>query len=180
LKRDLDGWTIADPLPANIDIDVLRIAFRKADTMLRPAAPESVMVLLDRLWATLPMPKVRNKAGEWEPDKAAIAEWKRHLSKFPEDLLARAIDTVVLSHRWETPPKVAQVVEALRSDLDERTAWRNKVRNAGMKAKLSPPKPTAGTMLKDMPTEDRDAFFARMREKYPQGLGLAETMTGGR
>jgi hypothetical protein len=185
LRRDLDAWTVADPLPANLDIDALRLAYRKAETALLPASPEAVMVLLDRLWATLPMPKVREKGadgkptGQMIPDKAAIAEWKRHLSRFPEDLLAKAIDAVVLSHKWETLPKVAQVVDAMRDEMDERTAWRNKVRNAGMKAKMSPPTKAGGTLLRDMTPEDREAFFARLREQYPLGMGAAPARSSG-
>jgi hypothetical protein len=163
---------MADPLPARLDIDDLRAAYRKAEMLLVPASAKTVSVLLDRLWATLPMPKT--KTGQ--PDKAAIAEWKRHLSPYPEDLLSRAVDSVVLTHKWETQPKVAQVIEHLRDDMAERTAWRNKLRNAGMKAKTAPPaKPASGKLIRDMEPDERETFFADLRRKYPQGFAAVRS-----
>lgn len=173
----MEGWRLAEPLPATVSIDALRMAYRKAQTLLRPASPEAVAVLLDRLWTTLPMPKTRGKSGEIEPDRAAIAEWKRHLSPYPEDLLAKAVDEVVKSHKWESSPKIAQVVDAMRDELTRRTIWRNKLSTAGLQAK-SLPKATSGTKLRDMSADERDAFFAAMRAKYPGAVEAVAHATG--
>ena len=173
LRSALEGWTLAEPLPATVKIDDLRMAYHKAQHTLRPASLEAVAVLLDRLWTTLPMPKTRGKSGEMEPDRAAITEWKRHLSPYPEDLLAQAVDDVVKTHKWETPPKIAQVIAAMREQMDARTSWRNKLSTAGLKAK-SLPKPTKGPLIRDMPPEEREAFFAAMRQKYPGAVAIIE------
>ena len=154
---------MAEDLPDGV-VDHLMPAVLDADDAMKPIEPKSLAVMLDYMFAALPA-----------PDASGLKVWRNVLSPYPHDLLAEAIRQVVQTHRWETVPKVAQVIDAIRPALDERQAWRNKLKSAQMKAKLTgkKPKPT-GTLLRDQTPEQREAFFERMRAKYPGAIGTVE------
>lgn len=80
--------------------------------LFAPAGSKATAVLLDRLFAVVPMPP---------PD--AMATWIKHLSEYPPDVLDRAIDVVIRRHRWNTPPLIGEVVEAAERDELHHERW---------------------------------------------------------
>lgn len=101
--RSLENWGIAETLPANTGN--LGMALLEIEATLAPAHPKSYAVLLDRLFASLPM-----------PPRESLTTWRELLAPYPPDVLKRATDHVLRTHKWETPPKIAQVIEAAESD----------------------------------------------------------------
>ena len=69
------------------------------------AGIKATTVLLDRLFSVLPMPPT-----------AGLKVWIEILEVYPADVLKRAIDRVIATHKWGAPPLPAQVVEAAEAD----------------------------------------------------------------
>ena len=136
LKSSLMSWTMVENLPANVP-QILPSAIADARDSLRPADPKAVAVLMDRLFLTLPKPVSRDSAGNVQADVKALQVWRNEMSRYPADLLADAVDEVIRTHKWETVPKLAQVVEQVRPEIIKRRAWLNKLTSADLKLRMT-------------------------------------------
>ena len=105
--RSLTNWSLAEPLPPNVGD--LQLALREVTLSLSPSSPQAHAVLMERMFASLPM-----------PPKESLKTWRDLLAKYPPDVLKRATDKVLETHKWETPPKIAQVVEWAEIDASYR------------------------------------------------------------
>lgn len=105
----LESWTAENPVPTMLTESKLKAAISEAERLLRPCDPKIYLLVMDRLFTGLQM-----------PSKEALMVWREILAPYPADVLKRATDYVLRTHKWETPPKVAQLVEACDQDPDYR------------------------------------------------------------
>jgi hypothetical protein len=157
---------MAEPLPEGI-ASLLPAARATVERGLVPATAEERSALMQRLW----------DSGVPQPHVKIMTEWHRLLAEFPPDILASAFDQVAKTHRWPHPPAVADVVRFAQPLLSRRTDWRNKLRRAQMRADSDAEKAKPrGQMIGEMDSGDREAFFADLRRRYPQGFAQAAEM----
>jgi hypothetical protein len=117
LRRLLSAWhdngseeRKASRLPAVLDACADGLA-----PLFEPAGTKAATVLLHRLFVALPAPPAD-----------AMPIWLEMLEGYPPDVLRRAIDATIRSHKWATPPLIAEVVEF--ADADELHTERDNVR----------------------------------------------------
>lgn len=137
---------------------------------IKPASHEELAGLMARLW----------RSGVPCPDEATIAEWFRLLDGIPADVMAGAFDELARTYQWPSPPKVADAMKYIRPEMDRRSAWLRKLETAQLRARLEskqakPPAPK----LRDQPQNEIDAFLSGLREKYPEGFGIASAEVQG-
>ena len=165
LRRLAPGWSMACPVPPEA-IAHLPVALVAANQAIEPCGAKAAAVMLDSLWSVFPMPA-----------EAADRIWNGTLARYPADLVEAAIAQLIATRTWERdPPVPGQVVALLRAEYQERIDWRNKLASMERRAQLDGVKreqrKAAGPCLKDQDPSEREAFLARMREKYPDGFGL--------
>jgi hypothetical protein len=115
-ERLMRNWRISDSLP--FDWPMERWQQFHADTaaalaaQMTPAGKHFVREQLERFFAVLPLP------GNGDPmeQRRALSVWIEMLANFPAGPLVRALDSVILTHKWSTAPQIAQVVEVIEKD----------------------------------------------------------------
>lgn len=100
------NWRVVDPVPDRLgeSIDELEGALAQG---LSPCPLDAYVVLLDRLFTATERPR-----------DDAVLLWRAQLDHVPEGILRRAVEHVIGTHKWATPPKVAQLVEAADTDTE--------------------------------------------------------------
>lgn len=118
-RRLMRSW---NEVPAEFDASRLSRLATEIEASLDGAGPEVTAVLLDKMFAVLPMPESR----------AALKIWNERLRRYPADVLGRAVDRVIDSHRWPKPPAIADLVDRCEHDLalDRRRRARDRIESA--------------------------------------------------
>jgi hypothetical protein len=106
LLRRLDGWTPMHRYPDELEVGFVP-ALAEVRAVLAPAGTKGATVMLDRLFAVLPM-----------PNEDGLSIWLEHLEYIPADVLRRAVDAVIRRHKWNSPPSIADVIEAAEADRE--------------------------------------------------------------
>ena len=95
-----------------------------SDQDLEGSTDEVVAVLLDRLFSIFDMPM---RAAEVDEDTGKsdvfMDEWFTALTPYPARVLSRAIDHIIASYKYPSPPKPANVIEYCRIDRSYKLAW---------------------------------------------------------
>lgn len=142
---------------------MLPAAKQEIEELLRPAGPKATTVLLDRLFQIFPM-----------PDEETLEIWVEILSvNFDAASLARAIDEVILRHRWASPPKPGDIAFAIENDAQRNRllALRNKIDAAAASIEREKRKleEWRDKLAKDLARlDDADAALAEARS----GIGI--------
>lgn len=158
---------MAEQVPVGIT-DHLPAAIAHAEAAIAPCGIKAAVVLLSDLWAVFPMPT---------SDKADRI-WSETISQYPADLVKSAIAQLIATRTWDRDaPVPGHVVSILKADHAERVLYLQRLRSMESRARIDAKakKPT-GPLMRDQPQEDRQAFLAKMREKYPDGFGRIEDM----
>lgn len=135
IERVFGSWRISDELPRAWSIETWRRVQADGqaalDSAMAPAGMPFVSQQLERFFAVLPLPGNGDKAVQ----RQALAVWIEKLSAFPAAPLVRALDKVIMTHVWATPPQIAEVVQAVESDPVV-VRWRSvagRLKSLGMK-----------------------------------------------
>lgn len=86
-------------------IEVLEKAYRECEAAIAPAGAKVTAVLLDRLFAVLPM-----------PNSDGLSIWIELLSEHPTWALKEAIDDCIREHKWNNPPTIADIDSRVREN----------------------------------------------------------------
>ena len=129
-KRELLAWAvegrgISEELPEGI-AEHLAEATRRIEVLLAPASQDAWDCLTQRMW----------DAGIPQPEAVTLVEWLRILGGYPADVLEKAFDQIIRTHKWPTPPKIADVVNASDPEMSRRNTWMRKIRLANARAKI--------------------------------------------
>lgn len=158
-------------LPVPVDaVPHLEAAIAHAEAAIEPCGLKGSAVLLLDLWAIYPMPQ----------NSSADRIWAETLGVYPADLVGGAIGQLIANRTWDRDaPIPAQVVALLKDEHAGRVKYLSRLRTmqarANLDAKSAKP---SGRPMRDMPEEDREAFLARLRDKYPEGFGIANAEVG--
>ena len=83
-------------------------ALPKVEARLDPAGRQAIAIVLDRLFAVVAM-----------PSEEALAVWNERLAdRYPPWLLMRAVDHLIDTHRYPSPPQLAELVKRCEDDFD--------------------------------------------------------------
>ena len=155
LLRRLPALGRLDPVrPAwATDAELQRLA-AVVERTLTPIGREGVVVLLDRLFAVLPLPPTT----EGVPDPLAI--YVDRLEQYPADVLARAVDEVIDTHKWNTPPKPAAIVIAAKSDAEysRRRQWLAQIHTVAAKP-IEIPRPVLSPTARELEKRRKAAML---------------------
>ncbi len=117
------NWRLSDPVPDELGENIAALEALLASSLSSCSASAHVVLLRRLFLATEP------------PPGDALTTWRERLERFPEEVLARACDAVIDTHKWNGPPKPAALVQACETD----TVWqdmkmaRMRMRNLKMK-----------------------------------------------
>lgn len=125
LLRWSETNSMAEPLPTGA-AELLPAAIASMEARLSPIGREGLAVRMQRLW----------DAGVPQPEPVTIAEWMRLLSGYPQREVEDALDEVAKSHRWPSPPTIADVMKFLTPGLERLSNWRRTLTKAEARAAL--------------------------------------------
>lgn len=151
---------MAEALPDGV-AEHLPAAIASMEARMVPVRADVLAGLMVRLW----------DSGVPKPEAATLVQWRRLLEGYPADVLGVAVDEVAKSHVWPRPPAVADVVKFCRPEMDRRAVWLRKLKTAKVRADMDAKNRKTDT-ARETP-EERAAFVAKMREKYPEGVAAA-------
>lgn len=150
---------MTDPVPAGA-VQFLAPAIEIAEADAAACGLMGVAVQLDPMWALFP-----------QPEGTAIDVWHKALSEYPADLVAEGVACLIRTRAWDRdPPLPAQVIAPIKEEHSRRIAKLARLRSMAKKAEMG------GVETKSIHStdEDRAAFHARMREKYPEAMGIMD------
>lgn len=160
---------MGEPLPKGA-AELIPAAIDSIERRLWPAATEDRTGMMQRLW----------NAGIPQPAVDAMVEWHRLLAPFPADILAKAFDEVARTHRWPSPPAVADIVKFAQPMLDQRLAWKRKLGNAARRAEIEA-KAAADSKRRQAQWEenltiDQAAALSAIRRQREAGVAYADML----
>ena len=128
LVQLLENWRAMDPLPEGVTREELVGAALTLAPLMAPSDPKSYAVALERLFTVLP-----------RPTKESLKVWRELLARYPTKTLHMAVDTVIMGHKWQTPPTIAEMVEACQQDASfkELCGWKHRIDTALWKLKMT-------------------------------------------
>lgn len=169
LRRLADEWSMALPVPAAA-VPHLPAAIAHAEAGVEPCGMKGASVMLMDLWAIYPMPQ----------NSSADRIWAETLGMYPADLIRAAIARLISTRTWDRDaPVPANVISLMKDEHAERVRYLSRFRTMQAKARIEAKsaKPQSRP-VRDQPEEDREAFLARLREKYPEGFARASAEVG--
>lgn len=162
---------MAEPLPQGA-AELIPGALARIERGLWPSTAEDRTGLMQRLW----------DAGVPQPVAETLDQWHRLLAPFPADILAKAFDEVAKTHRWPSPPAIADVVKFAQPMHDARLSWKRKLETAAMRAEIEAREAEeAGKRQSQWErnlTPEQAATLAAIRKQREQGVSYADMLAG--
>lgn len=125
--RSLATWTWSSDQTPSVGLEKLKWAQSYHALQLQPAEPKAYAVIIDKLMEFAQAFGIRGQ----DHLKQIAKFYREGLSDLPEDLLASAVNRIILTYKWgHRFPTPADIRETIDSELSERQHIQWKINKA--------------------------------------------------